>query len=79
MQLYQFISFNYFLYERVFCLYVCLCTTWLPGIQRTAAEKTILEPLELELELVLSHRVWWVLNMASLEECLIYVSPIPLY
>ena len=39
----------------MFCLNVCLCTTYVPGARRT--QKRALDTLELESQMVVSHSV----------------------
>ena len=43
------------MYVWAFCLHVCLCTTYMPGAY--GVQKRVLDPLELELQTVVSHHV----------------------
>lgn len=66
----------------MFCLYMCLCITYRPGA--CGVRKRLTDPLELDLQMVLSHHVGTrdkiqvICKKTSALNCCV-ISPAPLY
>jgi hypothetical protein len=62
----SFSLFIYLFYQFIFCMHVCLCTTYMLGVHR--GQERGLNPVELELGMVVSHckdagnQIWVILE-----------------